>query len=258
MPPNPQDDQAPDKQYLRPPITEAVVELRFEPSIPAGVLKKLSSRFAKSYPGVQELKNISVKLEIKEQPEPIVDPGRAFYRRASPDETQLAIISEQSLAISQLAPYPGWREFLARFARDLAIWRDAAGFRRFTRIGLRYINRIDIPMHHLQKIDYEAFLRIYPHLPFDGIYNYAMNVQLPIENIPCDLTINTATVQPPLYGFGSHLLDLDFGRTIDVPQGIDEIIDFLSILRLRKNEVFEACVTDKARALFRGEATNAS
>lgn len=250
-------DRAPDKRYARPPITEAVIELRFEPSVRLNILKKANSHFAKHYPGVQELRNFSVRLEFGEATESIVDQGDLFFRRASSDETQLIIISEQSLLISQLAPYTGWREFSNRLKRDITIWKNTVGVRRLTRIGMRYINRIDIPANDQKKIDYEKYLNVYPHMSFESISAYSLNIRRPIKDIQCELTINTATVQPPLYGFGSHLLDLDFGRVENVPQGVDQIMEFLSVLRQKKNEIFEDCITDRARALFECEPYDA-
>jgi uncharacterized protein (TIGR04255 family) len=49
---------------------------------------------------------------------------------------------------------------------------------------------------------------------------------------------------------GSFLLDLDIAREGDPPQNDEGIYDLLHQIRVKKNEVFEACVTNSARDSF--------
>ena len=119
---------------------------------------------------------------------------------------------------------------------------------------MRYINRIDIPVRkQADIIEYEKYLNVYPNLPAEIISTeaYSVNVRIPITELQSHLTLNTATVPSPLYGYASYLLDLDFGRAIDPPQTLDDIKNLLNQMRTKKNQIFEACVTDKARELFR-------
>lgn len=61
-------------------------------------------------------------------------------------------------------PYPGWENFFQRFVRDWELWKRVVGHQHVIRIGVRYINRIDIPITG-PVVDYESFLSIYPKLP---------------------------------------------------------------------------------------------
>jgi uncharacterized protein (TIGR04255 family) len=47
------------------------------------------------------------------------------------------------------------------------------------------------------------------------------------------------------------VLDIDVFRTVDIPQTDPELWDLFEQLRKKKNEVFEACITEEARRLFR-------
>ncbi len=248
------ESQLHDFQYPRAPITEAVIELRLESPLRESVLRKASVRFAKFYPGVQELKNVTVQVEFTEHPAAVVNDRHLLFRRAAEDETQLAILVQNSLIISQLAPYLGWKEFVERFERDFKIWKSVVGFVRISQIGMRYINRIDIPISkHAPIVDYESYLNVYPNLPANIISTeaYTVNVRIPMTDIQSQLTINSATIPSPLYGYASYLLDLDFGRVEEPPQNLDEIKKLLHLMRIKKNQIFEACITDKARELFR-------
>ena len=73
-------------------------------------------------------------------------------------------------------------------------------------------------------------------------------------NIPQDdqsvLLLNQAMVNPPAPGVVSVVLDLDLIRAIAVPSEEDEIWDVFEKLHVRKNEIFEACITDETRRLI--------
>jgi hypothetical protein len=53
----------PDQPYKTPPITEAMIEIRFAlPPIDAANLEKASASFASSYPLQQSVKNLGVEV----------------------------------------------------------------------------------------------------------------------------------------------------------------------------------------------------
>jgi uncharacterized protein (TIGR04255 family) len=62
--------------------------------------------------------------------------------------------------------------------------------------------------------------------------------------------INVAMVPPPVPTVVSVVLDLDLFRTTNLPQTEDELWAFFEKLRHRKNQVFEACITDDMRKRF--------
>jgi len=66
----------------------------------------------------------------------------------------------------------------------------------------------------------------------------------------CLLIINEALVPRTSPDFICVILDFDLFRLQIWPADDDEIWRFLEELRYRKNAVFEASITDKARRLF--------
>ena len=46
------------------------------------------------------------------------------------------------------------------------------------------------------------------------------------------------------------MFDQDIYKDNDVPQNERDLYDLLSRIHLKKNAVFEACITDRARELF--------
>ena len=78
---------------------------------------------------------------------------------------------------------------------------------------------------------------------------YAVQAQLHIADIGCDLTLNSSVVPSPLLGHRSFVIDQDIGKD-NPPQNDDGIYNLLNQIRVTKNRVFEACITDRARELF--------
>ena len=237
----------PEQPYKRPPITEAVIEIRFAAAIDSATLDEVSAAFKSFYPREELLKGVQFQMNLGVTPSAVEQIG---YRRSSPDQTHILLLIPPSLLMSQLAPYPGWDQFFGRFCRDWDVWKKSVGYRKIIRIGVRYINRIDIPSS--EPVVYEEqFLNVYPHIPevLGPMTQYAVQAQLPIVDIGCNLTLNSSVVPSPLLDHRSFVIDQDIGKD-NPPQNDDGIYQLLKQIRATKNRVFEACITDRARELF--------
>ena len=239
--------------YKRPPITEAVIGITFAEPLDSAKLGKADKKFAKIYPQHIEVQDFDVKIQLDQAGRANADSTTVAkgHRRSSLDADELLVLWPSVFVVSQLAPYPGWEAFIGRCERDWRTWRQVAGYREIRRIGLRFINRIDIPIVD-DKAEHEKYLNIYARLPnlIGSVNGYSTQIATENEEIKCLLKVNSGTVHTPLLGHSSFLLDIDFGRMIDVPQRDEEIFALLSEIRVKKNEVFEACITKRARRLF--------
>jgi uncharacterized protein (TIGR04255 family) len=80
---------------------------------------------------------------------------------------------------------------------------------------------------------------------------FIMQVQVPQLDIESMLTVNQAVVPPPRQGVLSVALDLDLFRVVQWNPNDDELVwGFFDKLRERKNEAFEASITNSTRELF--------
>jgi len=242
----------PEQPYKRPPITEAVIGIRFADPIDSATLDKVAAALRPLYPREDILKGIQIPFNLTPtlpSPQTIEQVG---YRLSSPDQTQILILMpiSPSLTMSQLAPYPGWDQFFGRFSIDWGVWKKSVGYRKIIRVGVRYINRIDIPT--ADPVVYEEeFLNVYPHIPevLGPMMQYAVQTQLQITDIECILTLNSSVVPSPLIGHRAFVIDIDIGKD-SPPQNDDAIYELINRIRVAKNRVFEACITDRARELF--------
>jgi uncharacterized protein (TIGR04255 family) len=240
--------------YKRAPITEAVIEIRFTNPVTVKKLDKIYKKFSTSYLHHQDVKNIKVDLRLPGHQTGI--PKAEFdqelgHRLSTTDMTELLVLWPSAFVVSQLAPYPGWDVFFQRFVRDWKIWKRSMGHPSVARIGVRYINRIDIPISG-PIVEYEKFINVYPKLPdvLGPVNAYGVQAVLPIVDIGCKLTLNSAIVASPILDHASFVVDQDISKEVDAPQSDNAIYELLSEIRKRKNIIFEACITDSARELF--------
>ena len=240
--------------YKRPPIIEAVIEITFKKPHDTGKLEKFTKKIGSFYQNSQistgyrldiDIKNIKkAEPQTKKIPHPV-------HRFSSGDMTEILFINESTFTVSQLAPYCGWEDFLKRFSRDWKVWKKILGFNEIEQIGVRYINRLDIPVD-MPTVTFSEYVNIYPKAPeaLGPNSSYSMQIQIPLFEEKSMLVLNSAVVKSPIPKHMSLIIDQDIIKNSEVPQNDDSIIEYLNIIHTRKNTIFESCVTDKARELF--------
>jgi uncharacterized protein (TIGR04255 family) len=238
--------------YKSPPITEAVIGITFSSPISDDVIGSLIKKFNANYPDHQNVSTLDVALDVKDQKKPKADISQKIgHRLSTADMTQLLILWPTSFTFSQLAPYPGWEHFIERFVRDWRMLKRVVGYQQISRVGVRYINRVDIPATE-PIIEHEKFLNVYPKLPdlLNPLDAYGLQAVIQLPSINCVLKLNSARVPSPILDYASFVLDLDISNSVNPPQNDDDILELLNKIRLQKNSIFEACISNPSRELF--------
>lgn len=213
-------------------------------------LEKVARKFRREYPRKESLAQLELKLEEASPPQAIPHPDG--FKLSSEDGADLILLKPHTITTSRLAPYTSWESLIGRAKENWQVWKRVVEYREIARVGVRIINRIDIPLKDApDKLRTEDYLRISVELPHrDMVYTrYALQIQLPLDD-GLSLVVNSATVPPPLIDHYSFLLDLDFSKEGDLPQRDDALWELVDTLRKPKNEMFEQFITDKTRALF--------
>jgi len=138
-----------------------------------------------------------------------------------------------------------------RGTKALEHLRETAKPARITRIALRHINRIDIPTLPVELKDYfHTSPELARGLP-QSMAGFFMQVLLPLEDVKASVNIVETIVEPPQPGIVSVVLDLDFFRTVELPGTEEELWNLFEVLRVKKNAVFDKCITEKTKELIR-------
>ncbi len=237
--------------YNRPPITEAVIAINFEKPAPREKVEKAGGRLKRFYANQDAEEHAEFLLQGGSKPLPTPEFKWGGLRLSSDDRADVALLRSTVLVCSRLAPYNGWEGFQHRAIRDWKIWRKAVGRLKISRIGVRFINRIDIPAQD-SPIRIEDFLRISMNMPqfqWKPIEAYTIQVQRPLQD-GLKLILNSGSVRSPLLEHLSFLLDIDVCRDANLPQTDKDVWSLVSEMRDVKNAIFEASITDAARELF--------
>jgi uncharacterized protein (TIGR04255 family) len=237
------------KIYSRAPITEAVIEVRTKAAIDVGQLDRLVARYSRRYPSPPQ-KLFDVSVEVGETSSK-ANHKLNGYRLYSADSSRVVILGMNSIGSAKIAPYEGWEKLLKEARENWEIWLKIVGWQTVARVGVRYINRIDIPT--TSQIELEDYLTFQPALPKaldKGIRHFAMNVVIPLGKDDLSLVLNAGSVPSPVIGCQSLILDLDVSRESNLPNDDASLWGFIESMRDRKNDVFESCITDKTRALM--------
>ena len=244
------------QKYARPPITELIVELRYVQQIDNDVVDKICSRFAATFPAVERFADYNIMVDA-DRASADVTPSNHGQKLTNLAGTEVLIVRRAAFAYVALAPYPGWSEF-RRQARDK--WdtvKAITGVKQIARLGLRYINRLDVPpttlANGMQGVKIQTYLRMYPEAPEDNLPAFSrffMQGEIPLANSTSVALVNVSSGASLVPDRLSFALDIDVSRSVSLPQHDGKLWAMLDDMRAEKNLIFEACITDAARALF--------
>jgi uncharacterized protein (TIGR04255 family) len=237
-------------KYKNPPIQEAICEIHFlrSPSLRESDLRSMMPMWKDLYPDqkIVELRNVQIELTVeKAEAKPTVSGHKLICR--SDNGGRLVQLSSSLLAVNKLRPYIGWEEdFRDTIVKRFDEARMQFGFESVNRIGLRYINRIEIPATPLVWSDwFRVPLPIpEPVASVGGFFQSHFRHQLN-EHLDCILNFGSL----PSEGKGSSvLLDIDVVWRGDI--GPVSVKDSLESVHAPHRSLFEAYLLDKTRQLF--------
>lgn len=238
--------------YSRPPIVEAVVELRFG-GAPASEksIRDAQRHLRSKYPNAEDQQLIDFMLPPGGRPS--INARFSGVKLSRHDQTEIAVVTRSQFSRSMLPPYQGYEAFRASIVHDFGACSDVYKGMPCARIGMRFINRLDIPSSSgavLEMRDYMRIMTAVPSLGQGAIISQSSHVIMPLPDPSALCVINFGTVPSPLVAHLSLLLDIEVFQDKDLPVTGKALWARLDELRDLKNTVFEACITDATRRTF--------
>ncbi|HWP93153.1 MAG TPA: TIGR04255 family protein [Thermodesulfobacteriota bacterium] len=240
------------KKYLNPPIIEAVCEFRlssnskWDLTIPGLIYERVRNEFPnKEQRLVQE-------VEITQGPQGVQQQIRSSERVLflTNDRKTFIQVGPQLLAINCLKPYPTWEGFKPLIEKAFNALIKTVNVDKLQRIGLRYINRIEISSPSINLDDYFEFRPFLgKSLPQD-MASFIVQCSLVFfdgrDSCKVQLT-NALPEKPENLGF---LLDLDYFLAHPQTVSVDEAIEWVEGAHQKVEEIFEGCITQSLREIF--------
>lgn len=242
-----------ESHYSKAPITEAILDIQVEAGegVTTHSLAGCQDSVLAEYPTKRELKAAFAHFEMGPRLAASATSQELGFAFISADGKQLFQVRTTGFTANRLAPYERWESFSQEARRLWNIYREAAKPGRITRIALRYINRIDIPTSPVELKDYfQTSPEVARGLP-QSMAGFFMQILLPLEDLKAAVNIVETIVEPPQPGTVSVVLDLDLFRTVELPGTEEEMWNLFELLRVKKNAVFDNCITEKTKELIR-------
>jgi uncharacterized protein (TIGR04255 family) len=244
----------PARHYDRAPIIEALIDIRCEFPAPPSVEKWIvvEAPLRAKYPVREELMMSQIQM-IPPQGNPAATHAAAGFRLLSSDRHRIVSVGFGGFTFSWLAPYDRWESLRAEAFDAWRAYLDLLRPTRIGRVGVRFINRIDVPNVNPEGIELDHYFRtaprIAPELP-QQLASFFMRFQLKTKYKNGSLVITETGAAPPVPNVVSIVLDIDAFVEGDPEFTPEEAWNRIDGLRHEKNGAFEACITDRVRDLI--------
>jgi len=243
------------RRYRNSPIVEAVCEFRFPPdspwdlTIPGLVYERIKGTFPQKRSATAFGFDIRLGQGLVEQ-ELERNPRMQFLRE---DGHALVQVGPNLLAVNHLKPYPGWEAFVPMVQQAYAAYVETAPPASIQRIGLRYINRIELPG---PRVELEEYLNFYPYLGADLPQDYGefnVGIQTAFNGLRDGLRMVLAGAEAGSVDAVPFVLDMDYFLAKPGAISMDEAFSWINEAHDRLEQIFEGCISDKLRQLFQME-----
>lgn len=241
------------RKYGKPPLVEALCELFFEGSEwDETVVGRFYDRVKERFPQRRQ-------VELQEAQFTFSNAGHssAGIQRKPP---QIQFLSEKGnsllqlrqdvLVVNQLQPYPHFEAWEPNIYWAMKIYSEITKPKGVRRIGLRYINRIVIPLATLRM---EEYYNIYPQLPKqtgDVHGPFMIRVQLPCQQKGHAILVTFATAPPEPPEQTAHLLDLYGTFQLETSLSEGEVSAAIETAHANLEKAFEGSITERLRTMF--------
>ncbi len=225
------------------PIVEAVFDIRCrlpegcESSAIETAVQKLKSDYPVARKQLVQANEFKGELGKKTELKSIK--GLRGVQIEKQDKKQIVQMQRDGFSLNRLRPYTSFDELMPEVMRCWQIYAEATKPAELTRIALRTINRIELPMGFAQAR--EAF-QIALETTFPDLKQTGFLHRWSLAGNDCFATVTLAT-RPPAETTVPVVLDIDAYKTLDLDSKIDALKRDFSLLRELKNDIFFGSLT---------------
>lgn len=236
------------------PITEVLIDIRVKllSEIDVKGIDSIYESIKKEYPEKQEQRMSQIQFELKAG-EDLVKPVSTKiigYRYISSDKRQIFQARLDGFTFSRLHPYIHWEELRNEAYRLWLLYKEITRPDLITRVALRYINNLNIPLPMRDFSDYLTAPPVVPEGLPQGVSHFLTRIVIHEPSIGANAIITQALEQ--VVGEAAPvILDIDVSKLR--PEGIEEKDAWDTIEKLRhfKNQIFFKSITNKLKEMYK-------
>jgi len=243
-----------------PPIIEAIVSLNCQvPEKPdvERILPIARDRFAVDFPNTDRLTEAEATFTIPPSGEHDAKvqgrPGGFRLLDARPP-SQVLHLDQRSFTFNKLKPYDSLDAYLETIAEGWHFYRKHFEPKIIDRIGLRYVNRIELPLQDNVRAPLGEYFTSMPRLeedPAGRVMGVFQTLRFQCVNTGFFTQVAFAT-EDPKGGKLPILLDIEsFAQSPREPDAFEAFHDTIEALRSLKNKYFYSSLSETCLDLFR-------
>ncbi|MCP4252474.1 MAG: TIGR04255 family protein [Candidatus Scalindua sp.] len=235
------------------PITEALIDIRVK--LPSDFdIKNLSSIYESikdQYPEKQE--RVKSKVEFEPQAEEQVKASVFVvdgYGYVSSDKKQIMQARLDGFTFSRLHPYIKWEELRVEAYRLWQLYKDITSPEAITRVAVRYINNLNIPMPIKDFDDYLAAPPTVPEGLPQGVSSFLTRTVIHEPSLGANAIITQALEQVAT-DVAPVILDIDVFKLESKGIAEKDAWEMIEKLRHFKNKIFFSSITNDLKEMYK-------
>jgi uncharacterized protein (TIGR04255 family) len=237
------------------PITEAIIDFRVKLSAEISIetLNSIHASIIQKYPKRRERKQWRGRIELKEAllPNPIpAFKGTDGYLFSTEDDKQTVQVRLDGFTFNRLKPYGTWEELRDEARRLWDLYARIATPELITRVAVRYINQLDIPLPIKDFSDYLVAPPTVPENLPQGVNSFLTRVVFHDPAIKVVGIIHQALESLSGKDVAPIILDIDVFRQATIGINKEDVWELLEKMHDFKNKIFFESVTEKTLRLF--------
>ena len=232
------------------PIIEALIDIRVKlpPHIDVVTLRKIHSSISKEYPEEKEI--IRGRITFKAAKATAEDAIQHECAYISANEKQIAQARLDGFTFSRLRPYETWKSLRSEAYRLWRLYAEVSSPESITRVALRYINRLEIPIPFKDFNEYiTAPPSIPPNLPQEGLSSFLTRIVIPVPAFKAVAIITQALEPRTSEKIASVILYIDVFKEQQFDSDGKEAWEVIDKLHTLKNNIFFESITEEMASL---------
>lgn len=239
--------------YEKSPIVEAVCEFKLElrRKITEEIVSEIHNLVISDFP-TRKLQTVITEVQTgqaQEEKSHVLEENEFHLFEGENFSVRL---QQDTVSIHVLKPYPSWEIFRPKIHKIYDAVNSCAEIVGIKRIGLLYVDHIVFDEDNIQLMDYINFYPTYvPGFPKD-LLNFSVSVDFSYENGRDMCSVKLFGVPPAKEAPLSLMLVTDYSLVKPDAISLAGVPNWLEHAHAESGKIFESCITDKAREMFRG------
>jgi|JI10StandDraft_1071094.scaffolds.fasta_scaffold22118_11 uncharacterized protein (TIGR04255 family) len=239
--------------YPKAPIQEAIFDVRVDRLAIANTeeLSSFHEEVKADFPTQKKRHNLTSSIKFTAEASPLTDAKADLigYVFINADETRQIQTRIDGFTYNVVKTYEHWDKHFAEFLKLWTLYDSLFNPTIVLRIATRYINRINLPVPFTSFQDFITNIPPVPKSLPQTFNNFFMQTQTPCSD-NLRHAIITETLDQPGDRVLPFILDIDVFQEQNIQKTETSFNENFSAIRKIKNDIFESCITEKARELF--------